>query len=190
MHYILSLLKPYNRVLQELCFPIWRSQRVMSWRHRGFTWKPLSSLTLRENPNEIGQWILHTWATPRAYGYKRVTGVPLRGWRTRALSSVSGPPTRWRCVCGWLMRLLWAYEHYCAAISPFLSERIATSTTTRAGLSGSSRGPPDGALWDLRVTVRASTPGTSSLTSYSSRSERPFRFPGDFAGSSHGAPSI
>ncbi len=30
---------------------------------------------LRENANEIGQWILHTWATPRAYGYKRATGA-------------------------------------------------------------------------------------------------------------------
>ncbi len=40
------------------------------------------------------------------------------GWRTRSLSSVSGPPTRWSCVCGWLMRLLWAYEHDFAAISP------------------------------------------------------------------------
>ncbi len=49
---------------------------------------------------------------------------PVRGWRTRTLSSVSGPPTRWRCVRGWLMRLLWAFEHDFAAISPFLFERI------------------------------------------------------------------
>ncbi len=48
------------------------------------------------------------------------------GWRTRSLSSVSGPPTRWSCVRGWLMRLLWAYEHDFAAISPFLYERIGT----------------------------------------------------------------
>ncbi len=40
------------------------------------------------------------------------------GWRTRSLSSVSGPPRRWSCVRGWLMRLLWAYEHDFAAISP------------------------------------------------------------------------
>ncbi len=40
------------------------------------------------------------------------------------------------------------------------------------------------------MTVRASPPGTSPRTSYSSSSERPVRFPGDFAGSSHGAPSI
>ncbi len=66
----------------------------------------------------------------------------------------------------------------------------APPATTRAGLSGSSRGPPAGALGDLRVTVRASPPGTSPRTSYSSRSERPVRLPGDFAGPSHGAPSI
>ncbi len=33
-------------------------------------------------------------------------------WRTRSLPSVSGFPTRWRCVRGWLMRLLlgvWAW---------------------------------------------------------------------------------
>ncbi len=67
---------------------------------------------------------------------------------------------------------------------------LAPSAATRAGLSGSSRGPPADALGDLRVTVRASPPGTSPRTSYSSRSESPVRFPGDFAGPSHGAPSI
>ncbi len=49
---------------------------------------------------------------------------------------------------------------------------------------------PADALGDLRITVRASPPGTPPRTSYSSRSEHPFRFPGDFAGPSHGAPSI
>ncbi len=34
--------------------------------------------------------------------------------------------THWSCVRGWFMRLLWAYEHDIAAISPFLSERIGT----------------------------------------------------------------
>ncbi len=68
------------------------------------------------------------------------------------------------------MRLLWAYEHDFVAISPFLSQR---NGTLPASLSGSSRGPPAGALGDLRVTVRASLPGTSPRTSYSSRSERP-----------------
>ncbi len=38
---------------------------------------------------------------------------------------------------------------------------LAPSAATRAGLSGSSRGSPAGALGDLRVTVRSSPPGTS-----------------------------
>ncbi len=62
---------------------------------------------------------------------------------------------------------------------------LAPSATTRAGLSA-SRGSPADALGDLRVTVRASPPGTSPRTSYSSRSEHPVQFPGDFAGPSHG----
>ncbi len=66
---------------------------------------------------------------------------------------------------------------------------LAPSATTRAGLSA-SRGSPAGALGDLRVTIRFSPPGTPPRTSYSSRSEHPVRFPGDFAGLSHGAPSI
>ncbi len=67
---------------------------------------------------------------------------------------------------------------------------LAPSAATRADLSGSSRGSPADALGDLRVTVRASPPGTPPRTSYSSCSEHPVRFPGDFAGLSHGAPSI
>ncbi len=67
---------------------------------------------------------------------------------------------------------------------------LAPSAATRADLSGSSRGSPADALGDLRVTVRASLPGTPPRTSYSSHSEHPVRFPGDFAGLSHGAPSI
>ncbi len=69
-------------------------------------------------------------------------------------------------------------------------KRLAPSAATRADLSGSSRGSPADALGDLRVTVRASPPGTPPRTSYSSRSEHPVQFPGDFAGLSHGAPSI
>ncbi len=67
---------------------------------------------------------------------------------------------------------------------------LAPSAATRADLSGSSRGSPADALGDLRVTVRASPPGTPPRTSYSSRSEHPVRFPSHFAGLSHGAPSI
>ncbi len=62
---------------------------------------------------------------------------------------------------------------------------LAPSAATRADLSGSSRGSPADALGDLRVTVRASPPGTPPRTSYSSCSEHPVRFPGDFAGLSH-----
>ncbi len=67
---------------------------------------------------------------------------------------------------------------------------LAPSAATHADLSGSSRGSPVDTLGDLRVTVRASPPGMPPWTSYSSRSEHPVRFPGDFAGPSHGAPSI
>ncbi len=67
---------------------------------------------------------------------------------------------------------------------------MAPSAAYRADLSGSSRGSLADALGDLRVTVRASPPGTPPRTSYSSRSEHPVRFPGDFAGLSHGASSI
>ncbi len=84
------------------------------------------------------------------------------------------------------MRLLWAYEHDFAAISPFLSERIDTLCRHPS----LSRGPSAGALGDLRVTVRASPPGTSPWTSYSSHRGTPVRFPGDIAGSSHGVDSI
>ncbi len=52
---------------------------------------------------------------------------------------------------------------------------LAPSAATRAGLSV-SRGSPAGALGDLRVTVRASPPGTPPRTSYSSHSEHPVRF--------------
>ncbi len=95
---------------------------------------------------------------------------PVHGWRTRSLSSVSGLPTRWRCVRGWLMRLLWAYEHDFPVILPFLLKGLAPSAATRARFSGLSREPPAGALGDLRVTVRASPPGMPSQTSYSSYS--------------------
>ncbi len=67
---------------------------------------------------------------------------------------------------------------------------LATSAATRADLSGSSRGSPADALGNLRVTERASPPGTPPRISFSSRSEHHVRFPGDFAGLSHGAPSI
>ncbi len=107
-----------------------------------------------------------------------------------SLSSVSGLPTRWRCFvndswacCGHMsMTSLWSRFSFLKG--------LAASAATHAGLSGSSRGSTAGALGDLRVTVRASPPGTPPRTSYSSRSEHPVWFPSDFAGLSHGAPSI
>ncbi len=72
----------------------------------------------------------------------------------------------------------------------FFMKGLAPSAATRADLSGSSRGSLADALGDLRVTVRASPPGTPPRTSYSSCSEHPVRFPVDFAGLSHGAHSI
>ncbi len=45
--------------LGEPWFPICRSLRVMSWRHRGFTWKPRTSLTKRKR-----QW---NWLVDFAY---------------------------------------------------------------------------------------------------------------------------
>ncbi len=99
---------------------------------------------------------------------------PVRGWRTWVLSSSSGPPTCWRCIRGWPSHMpTTGPQHGSAVISPFLSEGLAPSATTHSCLSGSSRGPPAGALGDLRVTVRASLPGTSPWTSYPSRSECP-----------------
>ncbi len=88
------------------------------------------------------------------------------------------------------MRLLWAYEHDFAAILPFLSQRIGTLCRHPRWFLWLEQRTPPSALGDLRVTVRASPPGTSPRSSYSSRSERPVWFPGDFAGPSHGVPSI
>ncbi len=75
-------------------------------------------------------------------------------------------------------------ESLSTAISLGTSTKRANSKRAnhrRSCLFRSSRGPPAGALGDLRVTVRASPPGTSPRTSYSSRSECPVPS-GDFAG--------
>ncbi len=87
---------------------------------------PLGTSTKRANSKRAnhGQSRLFQDAASSVSFWLR--SFPVCGWRTRSLSSVSGPPTRWRCVRGWLMRLLWAYEHDFAAISPFLYERIGT----------------------------------------------------------------
>ncbi len=77
---------------------------------------------------------------------------------------------------------IWAW-YRCDLVLSFM-RGLAPSAATRAGLSA-SRGSPAGALGDLRITVRASLPGTPPRTSYSTRSEHLFWFPGDFAGLSH-----
>ncbi len=197
---------------------ICRSLRVMLWWHRGFTWKPRSSLTKEKTPMKLAsvfcipeplpvhtgikgrqvhplirfllrsreEWeetekrllktgweecwspqshssLFCSWcgvtvrsveslslaipldtSTKRAnskranHGRSRLfqdavssvsfwlRSFPVCGWQTWLLSSVSGLPTRWRCVRGWLMCLLWAYEPDFIVISPFLSERIGT----------------------------------------------------------------
>ncbi len=87
------------------------------------------------------------------------------------------------CACCWRMSMISLQSRL------YFMKGLAPSAATHAGLSA-SRGSPAGALGDLRVIVRASPPGTPPRTSYSSRSEHPVRFPGDFAGLSHGAHSI
>ncbi len=57
---------------------------------------------------------------------------------------------------------------------------LVPSAATCAGLSASTGLPAD-PLGDLRVTVSTSPPGTPPRTSYSSRSEHPVQFLGDFA---------
>ncbi len=174
----------------HLCF-------VPGWRHGAVRGVPLSTSTERANYKRVnhGQSRLFQDAVPSVSSW--LQSFPVCRWWTRALSSVSGPPIRWRCIRGWLMRMLWVYEHDFAAISPFPVQSralaaggLVPSAATSSGLSCSSRGPPAGALGDLRVTARASPPSTSPRTSYSSRSEHPVRFLGDFAGSSHGALSM
>ncbi len=88
------------------------------------------------------------------------------------------------CICCGLMSMILLRSRLS------FMKGLAPSAATRADLSGSSRGSPADALGDLRVTVRASPPGMPPRTSYSSRSEHPVWFPGDFAGLSHGTPSI
>ncbi len=52
--------------------------------------------------------------------------LPVFWWWKLSLSSVSGHPTRWSCVRGWLMHMLWAYEHDFAAISPLFCKKSGT----------------------------------------------------------------
>ncbi len=170
----------------------------MLWRHRGFTWKPRSSLTKEKTPMKLASGIcipeplpMHTgikgdrcihsfdfcfgaeWmrrvlistkpfifvlflvgvtvrsaeslssAIPLGTSTKRANSkranhgrsrlfqdvsfwlrsFPVCGWRTRSLASVSGLPRRWRCVRGWLMRLLWVSEE-CLVFRPVYSHIV------------------------------------------------------------------
>ncbi len=220
-------------------FPICLSLRVMSWWHRRFTWKPQSSLTLRENANEYWLGILHTCSTPCTYEYKRRQVHPLIrfllqswlydkcddlhntllyfifSWLASRCSKWSPSLQRFPCALqlkeqilkeqitdgshlfkvqfcpcplGCSVFLSADNEHdrclQCLGIQhaedtfvydssagcghmsmislrsrPSFLKRFAPAAATRPGLSGSSRGPPAGALGDLRVTVRASLPG-------------------------------
>ncbi len=71
---------------------------------------------------------------------------PILRRQPRSLSSVSGHPARWSCVCGWFMR---------SRLSLLTGMWGAPSVTTRAGFSATSRESSASALGDLRVTVRA-----------------------------------
>ncbi len=125
------------------------SQRSPS--HQRFPW----ALRLKEHSKRAnhGRSRLFQDAVPSMSSW-----FPVCGWRTQALFSVSGR--------SWMTHApvvgVWAWlrcDLVCAA--------------THSGLSGLSRRPPAGALEDLRVTVRASSPGTSPRTSYFSCVERP-----------------
>ncbi len=97
------------------------SQRSPSQQRFPWALQLIESILKEQNH---GQSCLFQDAVPSVSFWLR--SFPVRGWRTRSLSSVSGLPTHWRCVRGWLMRLLCTYEHDFAAISPFLSEKIGT----------------------------------------------------------------
>ncbi len=82
---------------------------------------PLGTSTKRANSKRANHGRSHLFQDAVSSVSFWLRSFPVCGWRTRSLSSVSGLPTRWRCV-----RVLWAYEHDFVAISPFLYERIGT----------------------------------------------------------------
>ncbi len=219
--------------------PICRSLRVMSWWHRRFTWKPQSSLTLREKPMKLASGFCIPEPLPLHTGIKGRQVHPLIRslLRSRVDENVldeKSPQSLSSLFCSWLasrcsqrspsqqrfpwaLRLkepilkesfsrccsihvllvsclqmtdtsvvfsVWAFvDDSCAccgrmsmtSLRSCLSflKGLAPCAATRSGLSGLSRRPPAGALEDLRVTVRASSPGTSPRTSYFSCVERP-----------------
>ncbi len=83
--------------------------------------------------------------------------------------------------CGWLMRLLGHMSMTLLQSRLSFLKGLGPFCRHPSGLSGSSRGPPAGALGDLRVTVRAVSTGPRPHgCSNSSYSKRPVRFPGGF----------
>ncbi len=87
---------------------------------------PLGTSTKRANSKRANHGRSHLFQDAVSSVSFWLRSFPVCGWWTRSLSSVSGLPTPRRCIRGWLMRLLWAYEHDFVAISPFLYERIGT----------------------------------------------------------------
>ncbi len=87
---------------------------------------PLDTSTKRANSKRANHGRLRLFQDAVSSVSFWLRSFPVCGWQTWLLSSVCGLPTRWRCVRGWLMCLLWAYEPDFVVISPFLSERIGT----------------------------------------------------------------
>ncbi len=84
--------------------------------------------------------------------------LPVFWGQTIVVFSVWVPNTL-KLHSGWLMRLLWVYEHELATISPlFCVKRVTLCRYPSQYLSGSSREPPASALGELMVTIRASPP--------------------------------
>ncbi len=116
--------------------------------------------------------------------------LPVFWCRTRSLSSVSGHPTWWSCFRGWLMRLLWAYEHDFTAISPLFCKKSGTlcrypyrSLWLEQGTAGWRSGRSENYSKSLSA-------GWVPTDPYSSRSKCPVRLSSDFAGPPPEATSI
>ncbi len=79
------------------------------------------------------------------------------GWRTRSLFSVSGPPTRWSCVRGWLMRLLAVAVHLCPRNAatwrnrPRLPSKACKLTAALAAKAYSAAGQAASALHAMAI---------------------------------------
>ncbi len=152
---------------------------------------PLGTSTKRANSKRANHGRLRLFQDAILSVSFWLRSFPVRGWQTRSLSSVSGLPTCWRCIRGWLMHLLWSYEHDFAAISPFLSERIGTLCCHQRWFllleqrtTGWRSGRSEGNSKSLSVRVRPHGPLTPHAANLPSGSRD------DIACPSHGAPSI